>query len=374
MRSVLAWSLVFGLGVVAGCGSSSSDKGLKGSGGSTASGGEAGTGVGGATGGAAGAGGATGGSAGVPSGGGTAGAGATGGGSGNAIKTVFVIILENKAWCEIQGSPSAPYINDTLLPNGAFAANYSGPLSGGLHPSEPNYIWMEAGDTLGITNDNDPKDNHRSTIDHLATYLDKIGVSWKSYQEDISGTECPLSSSGNYAAKHNPNVFFDDSTGTNDPNYPYCIQHNRPLPELDSDLAAGTVAQYNFIIPNQCNDMHSPCAPLNDSQKQGDNWLAQWVPKIQASSQYQNGGALLITFDEAESTILGGNACCILANCPIGLIALSPLAKVGYKNNLAYDHSSLLKSLQEIFGSSPLLGHAADAGVNDLADLFTAFP
>jgi phospholipase C len=287
---------------------------------------------------------------------------------------VFVIVLENKAWCEISGSADAPYINNVLLPNAAFASNYTGPSSGNLHPSEPNYIWMEAGDNLGVTTDDDPAKNHQATKQHLATYLDKIGVSWRSYQEDISGTDCPLVSVNHYKPKHNPNVFFDDSTNTNDASYQYCIDHNRPLTELDADLKNGKVAQYNFVTPNMCNDMHDTCAPLNNSIKQGDEWLKLWIPKIQASSQYQNNGAIFVTWDEAESTITGLNLCCILGNCPIGMLALSPLAKSGTISSTAYDHSSLLKSVQEIFGSTPLLGHAADASTADLKALFTSFP
>jgi hypothetical protein len=61
--------------------------------------------------------------------------------------------------------------------------------------------------------------------------------------------------------------------------------------------------------------------------------------------------------------------------CPVGFLVISPLAKgSGYHNRIAYDHSSLLKSLQQIVNVTPLLGHAADNGVNDLRDLFTTFP
>ena len=56
----------------------------------------------------------------------------------------------------------------------------------------------------------------------------------------------------------------------------------------------------------------------------------------------------------------------------IGLIALSPDAKVGYANEIHYTHSSLLRTLQELFGVTPLLGDAANA--TDLSDLFTTFP
>jgi phospholipase C len=283
--------------------------------------------------------------------------------------------MENKAWCEVHGSADAPYINKTILPQAASATNYKGPNGGNLHPSEPNYIWLEAGNNLGISNDNDPSSNHQSTTDHLVSYMKKAGVTWRAYQEDISGKVCPLTSVGNYKPKHDPMVFFDDVTNTNDPNSQYCITHDRPLTELDADLKNNTVAQYNLVTPNQCHDMHSKCAPENNEVKQGDNWLAKWIPKITGSQVYKDGGAIFITWDEAESSITGGSACCVLGNCPIGMMVLSPESKAGgYTNNTAYDHSSTLKTMQEIFNVKPLLRAAGNAGTQDLSDLFKSFP
>lgn len=293
------------------------------------------------------------------------------------VKTVFLVLMENKSWAEIKDSPDAPFLNQVMLPHASYASNYRGPRDGNLHPSEPNYIWLEAGDNLDITNDNDPDKNHRPQTDHLVNLLEAAGVSWRSYQQGISGTDCPLTSVGDYKPKHNPMIFFDDvidydtQAGMANPNAPRCIEHVRPLDELATDLAANTVARYNFVTPDQCSDMHSSCAPTRNEIKQGDDWLAEWIPRIQASKAYRDGGVILVTWDEAELDL--AHQC--LANCPIGMIALSPLAKGGgYTNEIAYDHSSTLKSLQEIFGVTPLLRHAGDEGVNDLSDLFTTFP
>ena len=170
-------------------------------------------------------------------------------------------------------------------------------------------------------------------------------------------------------------VFFDDGTNTNDPTSQYCISHNRPLSELSQDLANNTVAQYNLVTPNQCHDMHSKCAPENNEIKQGDNWLKTWIPKITGSQAYKDGGAIFITWDEAETSINGGSLCCPLGNCPIGMMVLSPESKAGgYTNSIAYDHSSTLKTMQEIFGVTPLLRGAASANTKDLSDLFKSFP
>ena len=57
------------------------------------------------------------------------------------------------------------------------------------------------------------------------------------------------------------------------------------------------------------------------------------------------------------------------------MIVLSPRAKGGgYHNTISYDHSSLVKTIQEILNVTPLLRHAGDATTNDLSDLFTTFP
>src|SRR6185437_4760988 len=197
------------------------------------------------------------------------------------IKHVFVIAMENHNWTQpaqvsgqiqqIYENPNAPFINS--LVNGtayveingrtqhiseqvAYANAYHNVLatqSGNnphIHPSEPNYLWAEAGTNFGVANDNDPfaanGGTNQNTTQHLAALLMNAGHTWKSYQEDIdlakdtngkltnvvlsaSQYTVPLSSlSGNfssgvnqfngstqynYAAKHNPMVFFTDTNG-----------------------------------------------------------------------------------------------------------------------------------------------------------------
>jgi len=224
------------------------------------------------------------------------------------------------------------------------------------HPSEPNYIWLEAGSNLGLITDNDAGPaNSTGTRDHLVRYLENAGIAWRTYQEDIDGTICPLTSdelTGKYAAKHNPFVFFRDLTDNNNPNSSYCIAHNRPFTELATDLRKNTVARYNFITPNLCNDMHD-CGI-----KAGDTWLSHNLPVILNSLAYQNDGAVFITWDEGASGSDG----------PIGMIVLSPLAKVNYSNSIHYTHGSTLRTMQGIFGVGPFLWDAANA--TDLSDLF----
>ena len=112
-------------------------------------------------------------------------------------------------------------------------------------------------------------------------------------------------------------MFFDDVTDGNDPNSPNCIAHMRPYSELADDLASGNVARYNFITPNQCNDMHNQSAARRTIQSgMGINGWRKPSRRSLASSAYQAGGVLLITWDEGAS-----------GDGPIGLIVLSPNAK-----------------------------------------------
>ena len=140
----------------------------------------------------------------------------------SSVKTVFVILFENTNWASITPS-RAPYIRTVVVPMGAHAEQYFNPPRN--HPSEPNYIWLEAGGNLGLTTNNDASaSNSTSTVDHLVRYLESAGISWRSYQEDIDGTICPLTSeelTGGYMAKHNPFVFFRDLTTNNSPNSSY---------------------------------------------------------------------------------------------------------------------------------------------------------
>ena len=283
--------------------------------------------------------------------------------------------MENFDWSQIAGNTqSAPYINSLLTrPDASYAKNFHNVLpsettSGYLHPSEPNYIWLEAGtnrlpDHTFTTSDPPSPSNSTSSTAHLVTYLNNAGISWKAYEEDISGTDCPTTEHYPYAPRHNPFIFFQDVTNDG----AYCISHVRPFTELATDLANNAASRYNFITPNLCNDMHDAAGcsgATGDAILNGDNWLKSNLPTLFDSSTYKNGGAIFVIWDEDSGDT---------TNNPIGMIVLSPFAKGnGYNNTIAYSFSSLIRTLQEIFGVSPFLANAAFA--TDLSDLFTPSP
>lgn len=371
------------------------------------------------------------------------------------VKHVFVIAMENHNWTQPNGNvgatsgiqqiyqnPSCPFINS--LVNGTAQTNIDGRLvnisqhvayanayhnvlatpSGNnphIHPSEPNYLWAEAGTNFGVANDNDPYAPSGPTVQtthqHLTNLLQKSGHSWRSYQEDIDletnaggnlvnvplprnqwtvpltsqhGTFDPASPLNeyndtlqyNYAAKHNPQVFFTDTNGNGVPTALPDAQEYAPLQQLQFDLANDRVADYNWITPNQYNDQHSGLtngfAGLTGDAgqlKAGDNALARLVPMIMASKAYKDGGAIILWWDEAEAEDASDTNNGDDFNHTIGEIVISNLARANegglpYASTLDFTHSSDLKTMQEIFHVGPLLGDAATPGTNDLSDLF----
>lgn len=275
------------------------------------------------------------------------------------IQNVFIIMMENHNWTgdgslSIQNNASAPYINQTLAPMGAYASNYFNPPMN--HPSLPNYLWLEAGTNFGILADGPSVAiDEQTTTQHLVSLLEAAGFSWKQYSGTTDGMTCPLTSQW-----HTPFVFFSDVTNNLDPHSQNCISHIRPIAELDTDLAAGATPNYSFITPDDCHNMHTSCTS-DDQILTGDTWLSQEVPKILASPGYKNG-VLFILFDEADK-----------GDGPIPMLVLSPFGKTGgYTNNTYYEHGSMLRTVEEIFGLSPLLGDATQQA--DLSDFFAQFP
>jgi acid phosphatase len=269
--------------------------------------------------------------------------------------TVFTIVMENHSRGDILGGPDAPFIK-SLADQNAVAAGYHDSY---VHPSEPNYIWMVAGENFGILNDNDPGPaNHITSHSHLADQIEGAGLTWKTYQESM-GAPCGLTSQGTYAAKHNPFIYFDDINGWNGSAMQptaRCTEHVVDYSEFDRDLASGKLPDYVFITPNLQDDMH------DGSVAAGDAWLARVVPKILSSDAFNNGGVLFLLWDE------GGG---ISPTDDPPFIAISPNAKRGYVSQASYDTSSFLKTVEAMLGLDQLPCSSTPQSVPVMSDLFT---
>ena len=359
------------------------------------------------------------------------------------VGDVFYIALENHNFTQpstvpagtpqqLFGNTAAPYLNSLVTagnPNAAnvsFAGNYQN-VSPNQHPSEPNYVYQVAGLT-GPLNDSDPYPNNIVNAPNLGQIMAAKGETWRSYQEDTDllntsgqnfnsagGTltnnvatkgqyEVPLTSfSGtstsytnpyngsdqyNYAVKHNPFPFFTATNGGTattpnpSPSNPQS-QNYAPLRQLKTDLNNNSVAQFNWITPDQYNDMHSSLNTsftyngvtyaANTDQEAvalGDNFLSTVVPEIEASQAFKDNGVIVIWNDETEGDETVGST----AGFDGTEIVISPLAKGNaYTNNVLYTHASDLVTLQNIFGvaGGGAGGYLGGAGrANSLADLF----
>jgi hypothetical protein len=285
--------------------------------------------------------------------------------SARRIQHVFVIALENHDQGSIVGnSRDASYINRELLVKYASGSNFVDRLPLGF-PSEPHYVWMEAGTNAfsdhAFGNDDAPSaSNSTASSDHLASQLTDKALTWMAYQEGIDATSgvCPIQSSGYYQPKHDPFIFFRDVSGSPpSKSNADCAAHHKEYGELAGDLKNGAVANYNFITPDQCHDMHgqSGC-PNSNKIEAGDDWLRENLPALIAFCD-ANDGVVFIVWDEGEAT------------SQIPFIAVGPRVKSHYVSTVELDHGSLVKSVETIF-DLPVLPKVR--ATHDFSDLFEA--
>lgn len=325
------------------------------------------------------------------------------------IGHVFVLILENEDYDNSFGASSpAAYLAQTLPAKGALAQSYYG--TG--HNSLDNYISMISGQSPNLVTQLDCQTYSNFTgtttgangqaigqgciyptsIASLPDQLEKAGLSWKGYMEDMGNdTTREAATCGHpaigakdatqvatktdqYATRHNPFMYFhsivDDQAR--------CDSHVVNLGNLPADLGSvDSTANYTFITPSLCHDGHdSPCANGEPGGLQSINsFLLQWVPQILASPAFQKDGLLIITFDESNGVTSDSSACCGEGPGPntllpgllgpgggkVGAVLLSPFIKPGTVTTTAYNHYSMLRSVQDIFGLQ-YLGYAGATG------------
>jgi hypothetical protein len=326
-----------------------------------------------------------------------------------AIRHVFVIVLENQSASTTFGpNPPAPYLAKTLTSEGAYLPKYYGIG----HESNDNYIAMISGQAPNPDNQADCLpgfDNFTpdvigsdgqavgagcvfpTDVKTIADQLGAAGLTWRDYNQSMGanpareaavcghpginqqdGTQS-ATATDQYAARHNPFVYFhsiiDDTA--------LCDSHVVNLDLLPQDLAsAASTPNYVFITPDLCADGHD--ATCADPSRPGgyaaiDQFLKQWVPAITNSRAFKaENGLLAVIFDEASSSdtssccgeIPGPNSPSPGINGPgggnTGAVLLSPCIKPGTVSDQAYNHYTLLRSFEDLFG----LSHLGYAGLN----------
>jgi hypothetical protein len=331
---------------------------------------------------------------------------------------VFVIVLENSSASTTFGPGSpAPYLAKTLTAEGAYLPNYHGIG----HQSADNYVAMISGQAPGIENQadclifNDLVPGtigaygqaqglgcvYPAAVPTIAGQLNAAGLTWRDYNEGMGAdprreaAECGHPGLGSldntqsatpadqYATRHNPFVYFhqviDDTV--------LCDTHVVNLDLLPRDLAsAPDTPNYVFITPDLCDDGHDATCANGGPGGLGaaDGFLRKWVPMITSSPAFRGeNGLLIVTFDEAATS--DASSCCGEVAGPdsplpgilgsgggdVGAVLLSPCIAPGTVTQQPYNHYSMLRSVEDLFGLAHL-GYAQLPGETSFgSDVFT---
>lgn len=239
---------------------------------------------------------------------------------------VVWIVFENHTYDDVIGSDQAAYLNHLAARCGLATRFFAE-----THPSLPNYIAMTSGSTHGITDDAGPG-AHR--LDGPSIFSQLAG-DWRVLAESMPAP-CTRVSSGEYAARHNPALYYRNLRGQ-------CAQRDVPL-RNPPDLSAA----FTLIVPGLCHTMHSCEATTRRTQvRTGDRWLEQEMRLLLSSPQYRAGKtAIMITWDEGDGR-----------EQRIPTLVVSPYTPPGTRATARFDHYSLLRTTEDLLG----LGHLGQA-------------
>jgi len=274
------------------------------------------------------------------------------------VTKVLTIVLENTDAASIVGSPLAPNLN-ALAQSCGIATDYHGIQ----FPSLPNDIALTSGQVPpsiagdGVRgHDCLPSPSCQSTDPSIFTQIAQQAaadpaapLSWRTYAESMP-TNCALVNDGEYAARHNPAVYYPgDATACAVDDLPAGTTAAGPLA---TDLAAGSLPSYGLFIPNLCNDGHDSCNGVPRVAEE-DATIAAWMPAILASPDYQSGHLLVVVTADTSQSPANGNL--------LATILVNPDIAPGTQAASRFDHYSLLRLDEELLGVPPLANAATAA-------------
>jgi hypothetical protein len=246
-----------------------------------------------------------------------------------AFKHIVLVLFENKETDSVLGTSDAPTFN-SMAARYATLANYYGVT----HPSLPNYLALVGGSTFGIDSD---CTSCAVKARNLADTLQAKRKTWKLYAEGLPRVGFTGASSGRYAKKHDPFVYFRDVFTSR-----RRLQRVVPLTQLRRDLKAGRLPNFAFVVPDLCHSMHD-C-----SVSAGDAWLKSQLPPLLTLPN----SVVFIVFDEGESDEHGGGH--------VPALAVGTAVRAGSRFTGTTDHYGLLRTVEDAWGL-PLLGRSAAA-------------
>jgi phosphatidylinositol-3-phosphatase len=319
------------------------------------------------------------------------------------VEHVFLIVLGDHGFEEGFGPSSpAPYLAQTLRAKGELLSNYYAVTQGDL----ANEIALLSGQgPTQATASNCPSygDVSPATVSTeeqvlgdgcvypaatqtLPSQLATAKKTWKAYVEDASDA-APVAECGAYATARNPLAYFHSVL-----DQPGCSERDVGLTQLETDLKAEkTTPSLSYVVPNACHDgSEEPCEPGQPAGLAASQpFLEKVVPEIEASMAYKKSGLIAITFAQAPQTGAApdSSACCATPEYPnlppattppaasgpvkttggggrVGLLLISPFIEAGSSNETGYyNHFSLLLSIEELFGLTPI-GYAANPALS----------
>ena len=269
---------------------------------------------------------------------------------------VVIVVEENDGYDEVIGSRSAPYINGTLVAQGAVLMDYHAVH----HPSQPNYLELFAGSSLGVINDTLP--THPFDGPSLGGVVQRANLGFVGYAEDMprrcTGLSC--GDAGSFVTRHCPWLYFTDLADGS----------AQSMGDFPSDFSRlPTVA---FVIPNVLHDMHGVRWFPRDYVKMGDTWLKENLGSY-AQWAMQHNSMLIVTWDE-DATHYDmpppppSGIRTPRADNRVPLILFGKTVKPGTTNDRHYDHLDLLRTLEDLYGL-PHLGDSEQA--SDIEDVWT---
>jgi len=274
---------------------------------------------------------------------------------------VFVIIGENTDYQHLT-TTNAPYLMTTIRPSSAWFENYYA----ATHWSQANYVALTSGQFTPC----EQKDFGyacRDDVDNLFHQLDQARMSWKVWLE--SGTaKCDTGSGGSCTSNDpcpltgfyttgNPPINFTDIS------YEECLANDVPagtpqdgMATFNAGLASGSVADFNFVIPNGCDDGEATCKPVNNRYTQFDNFLAREVPNIMSSPAWDANSVIFVVYDEGQD---GGPGKAVkFAGGHVPFAVIGDLVHNAQYADLE-NHYNLLRTIEDGFGLG-YVGAAAD--------------
>jgi len=272
-----------------------------------------------------------------------------------ALPHVLVVMEENQGYEATQTNCGAANAYFCQL-----ASQYASvvPWFGATHPSLPNYLAVTSGSVQGCYSDGC---SGPYPADNLGYQLTQAAIPWRAYMESMPSPCYPGSSSGNYAKKHDPFLYYQDISGSS-----LCASQVVPYPGAAGLVAAldgPTAPDFVWITPNLQNDLH------DGTVAQGNAWLQANLAPVLSSAWFQNFKSTVIVTEDENDVAAGGGCCGDAGGGQIPMLVISRTARGRGMVSLTGDQYGTLRSIEETFGLPPL-GAAANPANGDLQTLF----